>query len=118
MTLFCWKRRASYLSTARMRGNMSEEVYLMMQIGSSRVRPISPEDLATECGFVADRLNNLLTAIQLKAGLLLESSTDAFTRERLRKIVALSGDAASYSTRLRNLSDAKIEPGNADSNTA
>src|SRR3954462_13395601 len=82
-----------------------------MQIGMSTARMISCEDLATECGFVADKLNNLLTAIQLKAGLLIEVSSDALARERLRDIVAIAEGAASYSTRLRNLSDAKIQPG-------
>jgi hypothetical protein len=82
-----------------------------MQIGMSTARMIFCEDLATECGFVADKLNNLLTAIQLKAGLLIEVSSDALAREKLGDIVAVAGDAASYSTRLRSLSDAKIHAG-------
>jgi hypothetical protein len=76
-------------------------------MGKSNIKVISRERFASECSFVADKLNNLLTAIQLRAGMLVEFSEDERVKRLSQDIITVSQDAAFYSTRLRDLSDAK-----------
>jgi hypothetical protein len=64
-------------------------------------------ELAAECAFVSDRLDNLLTAIQLRAGMLAQCS-DEPTIEGLRKILKDAEEAATYSAHLHELSVAKL----------
>ncbi len=71
---------------------------------------ISCESLASECGRVSDKLNNLLTGIQIKAGLLLERAQSTAEREGLRLILEASSEAAAHSARLRELSDKTLFP--------
>ena len=65
-------------------------------------------ELASECGFVSDRLNSLLTAVQLKAGVLAEQSNDRFTQNGLMEILEVAQRAAKYTARLRELSGAGL----------
>lgn len=73
-------------------------------IGKSRHRKLSVEQLAAECATVSDKLNNLLTGIHIKAGLLLQQAQSEYEREGLRLILETSKEAATYSERLRELS--------------
>jgi hypothetical protein len=67
---------------------------------------LSAEELAAECARVSDKLNNLLTGIQIKAGSLLEQAQSITEREGLRLILEASTEAAAHSKRLRKLSEA------------
>ena len=72
-------------------------------IGQSSKRTLPVEKLAAECASVSDKLNNLLTGIQIKAGLLLEQSQSEHEREGLKMILKASKEAAAHSGRLRQL---------------
>lgn len=73
-------------------------------IGNSNQRKLSAEELAAECASVSDKLNNVLTGIQIKAGLLLEQAQTEREREGLQVILETSKEAAMCSERLRQLS--------------
>jgi len=72
-------------------------------IGKSNEPKLSAEELAAECASVSDKLNNLLTGIQIKAGLLLERAQSDGEREGLKLILEASKEAANCSERLRQI---------------
>lgn len=73
-------------------------------IGKSGKQRLSGDELAAECASISDKLNNLLTGIQIKAGLLLQQAETQHEREGLMLILDASKEAAIYSERLRQLS--------------
>jgi hypothetical protein len=67
--------------------------------------PDEMTQLRRECAAVSDKLNNLLTAIYLKADLLAITADDKHVAAELHKIAKIAEEAASYSAMLRRLSD-------------
>ena len=63
------------------------------------------DQLLRECAAVSDKLNNLLTGIHLRAGILMTKTTDDRVLTGLHEIEAIAEEAASYSAMLRRLSD-------------
>ena len=68
-------------------------------------RPDPLDQLLLECAAVSDKLNNLLTGIHLKAGMLMRKTADEYFVNGLREISAIAEEAASYSAMLQRLSD-------------
>jgi hypothetical protein len=66
---------------------------------------MSRHGLADECARVSDKLNNLLTAIQLRASMLLEESETENRIRGLRIILQVSKEAAAESAKIKELSD-------------
>lgn len=64
------------------------------------------DQLLRECAAVSDKLNNLLTGIHLKAGILMTKTADERVLTGLHEIEATAEEAATYSAMLRRLSDA------------
>jgi len=62
------------------------------------------KQLLRECGAISDKLNNLLTGIHLKAGMLLTKTGDPYIAKGLREISVVAEEAASYSAMLQRLS--------------
>ncbi len=65
---------------------------------------MSSEDLAAECAVVSDKLNNLLTAVQIKVGILIGVSDDEAISRGLNQILEVAAEAASHSARLQEMS--------------
>lgn len=66
--------------------------------GNRTIAEISPHELAAECAQVSDKLNNLLTGIQLKAGLLLQKAQSVAERDGLRLILEASTSGSTFRT--------------------
>lgn len=69
------------------------------------IRSDEVDQLLRECAAVSDKLNNLLTGIQLKAGMLMTKTADEYIANGLRQISAVAEEAASYSAMLQRLSE-------------
>ena len=67
-------------------------------------REVSASDLHFQCAVVSDRLNNLLTAIQIRASLLLKQAHNDYERRGLSIILQASSEAARFSDDLHRLS--------------
>lgn len=67
---------------------------------------VTTNELAAECGLVADKLNNLLTAIHLRAGLMLKREQPS--EDGIRDILEISAEASKQSLRLMHLSQAVL----------
>ncbi len=67
------------------------------------------EHLLRECSAISDKLNNLLTGIHLKAGMLLTKTDDPYIVKGLREISGVAEEAASYSAMLHRLSDSTTD---------
>jgi hypothetical protein len=63
------------------------------------------DQLLRECAAVSDKLNNLLTGIHLKAGMLMTNTADEYVTKGMHEISAIAEEAPSYSAMLRRLSD-------------
>ncbi len=83
-----------------------------MQQISEPLRTLTTHELAVECAFVSDKLGTLLTAIQLRAGMMLDSLDDESARGGLQEILEVSERAATFSARLHELSTASLLQGN------
>jgi hypothetical protein len=80
----------------------SAGIYEMNQlIGNSNQRMRSGEELRAECARVSDKLNNLLTGIQIQAGLLLQQAQTEVGRDGLKAILEASKEGSACSERLR-----------------
>jgi hypothetical protein len=79
-----------------------------MQQISEHVRTLTTQELATECAFLSDRLSSLLTAIQLRAEMMLDGLDDEWARGGLKEILEVSEHAAKFSVRLHELSTASL----------
>ena len=64
----------------------------------------SISELHGRCAVVSDKLNNLLTAIQIRTSLLLKQAHNDYERHSLLVILQASSEAASYSNDLHILS--------------
>jgi hypothetical protein len=58
-------------------------------------------DLLSEAGYACDRINNLLTGITLRAGLMLKECQEESTRRRLVEIVEAGSEAGRHSQRMQ-----------------
>ena len=67
-------------------------------------QPLSSCELADSCAVVSDKLNNLLTAIQIRASLLLKQAHSEYEKRGLQVILQASSEATVYSRDLHALS--------------
>lgn len=69
-------------------------------------QPLAGRELTSKCAAVSDKLNNLLTAIQIRASLLLKQAHSEYEKNGLQVILQASSEAAAYTKALHTLSAA------------
>jgi len=70
----------------------------------SELRSVRGHELAVKCAVASDKLNNLLTAIQIRASMLMKQAHNEYERHSLHVILQASAQAAKYSNDLHTLS--------------